>query len=307
MRYLMDLDPGADDVFAMLIAFKKKLNIKGLITVSGNVPIDKVTYNALGVLKLLDKDIPVCMGSSSPIVKKRFTASDVHGESGIGDLTLPDGKENLVSKNFIDFYLEKLYESKEKTTIIALGPLTNIALLYKTHPEVKDKIKEIIFMGGAFSDGNVTPYAEFNAYVDPESYQILFNSDIEMVMVGLDATHKSLLMLEEIENLNLKGEVGEFAKKLLTWYCKNVMKTFGYKGCHMHDPSTIMYILRPDIFTSFEARIDISLNDDITRAHMMIDKESKYKNVKVLDSLNNDLFKEEFFKILKKYNKYRGK
>ncbi|NLC67107.1 MAG: ribonucleoside hydrolase RihC [Clostridium sp.] len=303
MRYLMDLDPGADDVFAMLIALKENLNIKGIITVSGNVPINKVTYNALGLLKLVGKNIPVCKGSSSPIVKESFTASDVHGDSGIGDLILPDGKENLVPDNFIDFYLKKLYESERKTTIIALGPLTNIALLYKTHPEVKDKIEEIIFMGGSISEGNVTPYAEFNAYVDPESYQILFDSGIKMVMVGLDATHKSLLKIDEIENLDLFGEVGVFTKKLLIWYCKNVMKTFGYPGCHMHDPSTIMYILRPDIFTYFHAKLDISTNNDITRAHIMVDKESNSKNIKILNSLNNELFKDEFFKILKKYNK----
>jgi len=303
MRYLIDCDPGADDVMALLYAMKREeLDIRGIITVSGNVPIDTVTYNACGVLKLTGRNIPVCKGSEKPLVKTMFNASDVHGESGIGPLSLPDGKENLVGTNFIDFYMDKLFESEEKTTIIALGPMTNLALLIKVHPEAAAKIERIVFMGGAYNGGNVTPYAEFNAYVDPEAYKILFDTEIKMVMVGLDATHMSLLMLEEINNLELHSEAGKFIKNLLTWYCKNVMEVYGYEGAHMHDPSAILYVTNPEIFTSFISTLDISTNDDITRGKILINNRSLKKNVTVLSSLHNEKFKNVFFNTLKKYN-----
>lgn len=303
MRYLIDCDPGADDVMALLYAMKhEELDIKGIITVSGNVPIEKVTYNACGVVKLAGRNIPVCKGSERPLVKTTFDASDVHGESGIGSLSLPDGKENLVERNFIDFYMEKLFESEEKTTIIALGPMTNLALLIKVHPEAAEKIERIVFMGGAYNDGNVTPYAEFNAYVDPEAYKILFDTEIKMVMVGLDATHMSLLKLEEIESLDLHTEAGKFIKDLLTWYCKNVMEVYGYEGAHMHDPSAILYVTNPEIFTSFNSTLDICTNDDITRGKILVNNRSQKKNVTVLTSLDNEKFKNVFFNTLKKYN-----
>lgn len=303
MRYLIDCDPGADDVMALFYAMKREeLDIRGIITVSGNVPIDKVTYNACGVLKLTGRKIPVCQGSSAPLVKNAFNASDVHGDSGIGPMMLPDGRENLVSQNFIDFYMEKLFESDEKTTIIATGPMTNLALLVKVHPESMERIERVVFMGGAYNDGNVTPYAEFNAYVDPEAYKILFDTNIRMVMVGLDATHMSLLKLEEIEALGLYTKPGKFMKDLLTWYCKNVMDVYGYEGAHMHDPSAIVYITNPEIFTSFETTLDISTTDDLTRAKILINKRSSKKNITVLSSLDNEMFKKEFFKTLYKYN-----
>jgi len=302
MRYLIDCDPGADDVMALLYAMKREeLDIRGIITVSGNVPIEKVTYNACGVLKLTGRNIPVCKGSTKPLVKKIFTASDVHGESGIGPFSLPDGKENLIEMNFIDFYMEKLFESDENTTIIALGPMTNIALLIKVHPEAAAKIERIVFMGGAYNDGNVTPYAEFNAYVDPEAYKILFDTEIKMVMVGLDATHMSLLKLEEIESLELHTEAGKFMKDLLTWYCKNVMEVYGYEGAHMHDPSAILYVTNPEIFTSFNSTLDISTSDDFTRGKILINNRSQKKNVTVLSSLDNEKFKNVFLNTLKKY------
>ncbi|MGB4590094.1 MAG: nucleoside hydrolase [Clostridiaceae bacterium] len=303
MRYLIDCDPGADDVMALLYAMnREELDIRGIITVSGNVPLDTVTYNACGVLKLTGRNIPVCKGSAKPLVKKSFNASDVHGESGIGSLSLPDGKTNLVEMNFIDFYMEKLFESEEKTTIIALGPMTNLALLIKVHPEAASRIEKIVFMGGAYNNGNVTPYAEFNAYVDPEAYKILFDTEIKMVMVGLDATHMSLLKLEEISSLELHSEAGKFIKDLLTWYCKNVMEVYGYEGANMHDPSAIMYVTNPEIFTSFVSTLDISTNDDITRGKILINNRSQKKNVTVLSSLDNEKFKKVFFETLSKYN-----
>lgn len=302
MRYLIDCDPGADDVMALLYAMnQEELDIRGIITVSGNVPIEKVTYNACGVLKLTGRHIPVCKGSAGPLVKANFNASDVHGDSGIGPLSLPDGKENLVEMNFIDFYMEKLFESEEKTTIIALGPMTNLALLVKVHPEAVEKIEQIVFMGGAYNSGNVTPYAEFNAYVDPEAYKILFDTPLKMTMVGLDATHMSLLKLEEIERLDLYSEAGKFIKNLLTWYCKNVMEVYGYDGAHMHDPSAILYITNPEIFTSFKSTLDISTNDDFTRGKILLNNQSAKKNSTVLSSLDNEKFKQVFFSTLKKY------
>ena len=304
MRYLIDCDPGADDVMALLIGLKKLgQEIKGIITVSGNVPIGPVTSNACAVVELAKKDIPVCQGSDSPLIKKPYLASDVHGESGMGPLTLKSGTKHLVHQNFVDFYMEKIMESEEKTTIIALGPMTNIAILIKSHPEVISKIERVVFMGGSYNDGNVTPFAEFNAFVDPEAYKILFDSELELVMVGLDATHMTMFKKEEInKGINGNSEASLFMKNLMTWYAKNVIEVYGYEGAHMHDPSAIMYILYPEIFKVFRANLEISTNDDVTRGKIMINHQNPKKNVTVVRSLDNDLFKKYFFEIVDQYN-----
>lgn len=304
MRYLIDCDPGADDVMALMIAMKKLDNeIKGIITVSGNVPIAAVTDNACAVVELAKKDVPVCQGSNTPLIKKPYLAADVHGEGGIGPLKLGSGSRHLANQNFVEFYLEKIFESNEKTTIVALGPMTNLAILIKSHPEVIPKIERVVFMGGSYNDGNVTPYAEFNAFVDPEAYKILFDSDLELTMVGLDATHMTLLSKEEIwEKIKGDSEASFFMKNLLTWYANNVMEVYGYKGAHMHDPSAIMYILYPEIFEIFKANLEISTNDDVTRGKIMINHQNPRKNITVVSSLDNNLFKKYFFEIIDQYN-----
>ncbi len=304
MRYLIDCDPGADDVMALMIGLKKlDQEIKGIITVSGNVVIETVTKNACAVVELANKEIPVCQGSCSPLIKAPFMASEVHGESGMGPFKLDSGSRHLVHQNFIDFYMEKIMESEEKTTIVALGPMTNIAILIKSHSEVASKISRVIFMGGSYNDGNVTPYAEFNAFVDPEAYKILFDSEVELVMVGLDATHMTLIKIEEIEE-GIKGisKASLFMKNLLTWYAQNVMEVYGYLGAHMHDPSAIMYILYPEIFKTFKANLEISTNDDVTRGKIMINHQNPRKNVTVVSSIDNELFKQRFFEVIDQYN-----
>lgn len=289
---------------ALLLAMTQpEMDIVGIVTVSGNVPIEHVTRNACGVLKLVGRSIPVCQGSASPLVKKLFTASDVHGESGIGSLSLPDGGEHLVDTHFLDFYREKLYAAEEKTTIIALGPLTNIAILLKAYPEVAERIHQIVFMGGAIEEGNVTRYAEFNAYVDPEAYKIMFDSRIPCVMAGLDATHMSLLTMEDIGGLPSDTEVSAFVKELLTWYCRNVMETYGYPGCHMHDPSAIMYLIHPEVFTATQSRLDIITSDDHFRGKVVLDRSDGDPHVTVLRALDNEAFKVAFFHALQQYNR----
>ena len=304
MRFLIDCDPGADDVMALLIGLKElDQDIIGIITVSGNVAIEPVTYNACAVVELAKKEVPVCQGSRRPLLKEPYLASEVHGEGGIGPLKLNSGTRHQVKMNFVDFYMEKIMESEGKTTIVALGPMTNIAILIKSHPEVIPKIERVVFMGGSYNDGNVTPFAEFNAFVDPEAYKILFDSDLDLVMVGLDATHMTLMTLDEIENgIQGKSEASLFMKNLLTWYAHNVMAVYGYKGAHMHDPSAIMYILHPEIFENFKANLEISTNDDVTRGKIMINHQNQRKNVTVASSLDNNLFKKHFFEIIDHYN-----
>lgn len=302
MRCLIDCDPGADDVLALLFALQRvELDVQGIVTVAGNVPLEEVTANACGVVELTGRNLPVCAGSDRPLVKGRYHASEVHGESGIGPLKLPQGLEHRVNTNFIDFYMEKLFATEEKTTIIALGPLTNVALLLRTRPEAMERIQRIVFMGGAYGTGNVTPFAEFNAYVDPEAYKIVFDSGLPVTMVGLDATHETLISPQEIANLRANTPESTFIKDLLTWYCHNVMTVYGYAGAHMHDPSAIMMLVHPEIFRTFDASLTISTQEDYTRAHILVDRSAPRKNVTVTSGLDNEAFKSIFFHTLEKY------
>ena len=209
---IIDCDPGIDDAVALAAAFanRDKLNILGICTVAGNQSIDKVTENALRIVNFLGApEIPVAKGASEPLVKKACPAATVHGENGLGNTELPKGDNVIVSNNAITFMEETIRNlpEGEKITLVPLGPLTNIALLLKVYPEVKEKIDEICLMGGSASGGNVTATAEFNIWHDPEAAKIVFESGVNVVMCGLDVTRICGLDKEHINvTLRLKRE-----------------------------------------------------------------------------------------------------
>lgn len=250
---IIDCDPGHDDAIALLMAIanKKELNILGITTVGGNQLLDKVTQNALKVLSLVNEDIPVASGEALPLIREVHTGGDAHGDSGMDGPVLPAPKYSAVSSNAVQFMYEKIKSSKEKVTLVPIGPLTNIALLLRVYPEIKNNIELICLMGGGIYSGNRTPAAEFNIYVDPEAAKIVFNSGVDIVMAGLDVTEKAMIMDDEREKLRNKGKVSNFVAELLDFY-SIASKRFGFEGSALHDPCAIGYLLRPD------------LNDDIT-------------------------------------------
>lgn len=295
---IIDCDPGHDDAIAILMALahKDKLNLLGITTVGGNQLLDRVTQNALKLVSFLNEDIPVASGEASPLTRAIHTGGDAHGDSGMDGPNLPKAKFNVVSTNAVSFMYEKIMNSESKVTLVPIGPLTNIALLLRSYPEVKERLELICIMGGGIQRGNRTATAEFNIYVDPEAAKIVFDSGVEIVMAGLDVTEKAMIMEEEWEKLRYKGKVSKFVAELLDFY-SIAGKRFGFEGSALHDPCAVAYLIRPDIFEGKKYHVDIETQGELTRGMTIADLRpvpTKKANAFVLFNVN----REEFVKLV---------
>jgi len=217
---VLDCDPGHDDAIALLLALASpEVALLGVTTVAGNQTLDKTTRNALRVLELAGRtEIPVAAGAERPLVRDNRVALEVHGESGLDGPDLPEPRTAPVEEPAVDFLARTLSEAPEPVTLVPVGPLTNIALLLEARPDVIGKIERIVLMGGAIAEGNATPAAEFNIWCDPEAAARAFGSGLEVTMVGLDVTHRALVLPEHAERLRASGRVGEVVAELLEFY-----------------------------------------------------------------------------------------
>ncbi|KRO27792.1 MAG: ribonucleoside hydrolase, partial [Actinobacteria bacterium BACL2 MAG-120802-bin41] len=205
---ILDCDPGHDDALAMILAAKNPaLKLLGITTVSGNGGISKVTLNARRIATLANIDVPIAEGAGKSILGAFEEANDIHGESALDGAELPEPKIELSLLHAVDLIAKLIRESDKSVTLIATGPLTNIALFLKMHPRLKPKISEIVFMGGSASRGNRTPYAEFNIWMDPEAAEVVLQSGLPLTMCGLDVTHQALVtpdIFNELDKMNSK-------------------------------------------------------------------------------------------------------
>ncbi|MDK8337831.1 nucleoside hydrolase [Gardnerella vaginalis] len=303
----IDCDPGHDDAMAILtaIANPEKLKILGISTVGGNQTIEKVTTNAKNILEFVHSDIPLAKGQDKPLVKPLNTAPEAHGDSGMDGSYFNGTYYPVVSENAVEYMYHKIMESKEKTTLVALAPLTNLALLLKVYPEVKEKIECISMMGGGISHGNCTELAEFNIYVDPEAAHIVFHSGISVIMAGLDVTENAAITLNEIKTLKDKGKVSHLAYELLSFYNESG-KQFGFIDSPIHDLCAVEYLIKPEIFSGKNYYVDIVTDNGISRGQTLADlrKVPKHKdNVFVLKQVDRKKFVETLVEGLEKLDK----
>lgn len=264
---IIDCDPGHDDAIAILMAaaFNEKLEILGVTTVGGNQTLEKITKNALAVLSFLQLDVPLAKGAAGPLTRHLETGADAHGETGMDGPSLPESTKEPVNDHAVTFMAELLRKSSFPVTLVPIGPLTNIALLLSTYPELKAKINRISLMGGGLYRGNVTATAEFNIYVDPEAAKIVFQSGIPIIMSGLDVTEKALIMDEEIEELRQRGgKYSVFVAELLDFY-SIASKRFGFAGSALHDPCAIAVLLKPELFKSSHVYVNVETQGEATR------------------------------------------
>lgn len=298
---IIDCDPGVDDALAVMLANSKDcFDLKAITSVAGNVELKYTTHNLQLLKSLLKLQCPIAKGHDRPLVKAQVTASKTHGSDGFGghahllkDLSLAQ----LSELSAVSLIAKILRESEEKVVIAAVGPLTNIAVLIKAYPELLDKISQLAIMGGGIKCGNITPTAEFNFYVDPEAAHIVFNSNVPIVMAGLDATLQAYISAEDIEELSsVKNEVAEIAIKLLQAYASN--------DSALHDPVAILSVSNPEIFEFEDMYIQIETNEGSTRAMSFADQRDKKPkdNVKFITKVNRKKFMEEIKKSLEFYS-----
>ncbi|QIL50622.1 nucleoside hydrolase [Weissella coleopterorum] len=272
----IDCDPGHDDALAILtaLAYPEKLKLLGVSTIGGNESLDKVTNNAKNILHLLNAKVPLIPGERGPLVKSLRSAPEAHGESGMDGIEFVENDYPISKTNLIEYWYQLLIDSIEPITMVAIGPLTNLALLLKTYPEIKTKIEAICLMGGGIDHGNITPAAEFNIYVDPEAAQIVYQSGIPIVMAGLDVTEKSYLTRLEIDQLKQHGSISQKIYGLLDFYNKSG-RQFGFEVSPMHDLCTIVYLLNPEVFNGKNYSIEIVTDEGLTRGMTLADLRKK--------------------------------
>ncbi|MEM9266712.1 MAG: nucleoside hydrolase [Cyanobacteria bacterium P01_F01_bin.13] len=252
---IIDCDPGVDDAIALLLALAhpSQLNILGITTVAGNVPIKYTSQNALKICTLANATIPVYAGCPRPMLRPLLTAAHVHGATGLQGTELPNPEPSLMVQHAVAFLIDTLQQATEPIILATLGPLTNIAVALIQAPHIADKIDVIIAMGGAITHGNMTPAAEFNIYVDPHAAQVVFASGISIKLITLDTTHQVLTTTEHLNAFRqLNTPVGTAAADLLAHYGTPDIERYGLPGAPLHDPCVIAYLLRPELF-SFRA------------------------------------------------------
>ncbi|MEN1969916.1 nucleoside hydrolase [Lentibacillus sp. N15] len=291
---IIDTDPGIDDVVAITAAlFSDKLDVKLITTVGGNVGIENTTRNAVDLLTFLGKHTPIAKGTGAPLLRKPKTASHVHGRSGVGEyqFTAEPNTSLLSEENAIVELRNHIISSPEPVTLVPIGPLTNIALLLKTFPEAINNIEQIVLMGGAATGGNATPVAEFNIYADPHAAKIVFETDIDIVMCGLDVTRLTSVTYDDVKKVRAQGNVGEMVYQMLGFY----MHAYTKEAISIHDLCTIFYLIHPDLFRVKRATVDVVTDGPATGCTVVNYMEDG--NVQVCIDADVEAFRNEFTKV----------
>lgn len=300
-KVIIDCDPGIDDSLALLMALNSpEIHILGITTVSGNVNSIKGAKNAIRVLELVDRlDIPVYVGETRPLVREFCNAEDTHGEDGLGECGYGNKEEYEVKYGAVDFILDTI--SKEDVTILALGPLTNLAKALERDKSRFNKIKEIISMGGAFkSHGNCSPVAEYNYWVDPHAVKyFLENNKVPITIVPLDVTREIILTPNYRELINqFNTEIGKFIVDITKFYVDFHWKQERTLGCVINDPLVIGYLLDKSICEEKEYYCQC-VTDGIVLGQLMVDVGEFYRkesNAKILTKVDSNKFMSMFFK-----------
>lgn len=292
---IIDTDPGIDDAAAItLLVDEPAFDIKLIASVSGNVGIGHTTNNALKLLTFLGRRIPVARGAAAPLMRDNRFATEAHGKSGMGSFEFPEPDDSLLTEdNAVLEERKVLMESTEPVTILTLGPLTNIALLLATFPEVKSHIERIVSMGGSTERGNIGVYGEFNISVDPEAAKMVFRSGLPITMVGLDIGRKAHLVSNDLDDLEAAGEVGKMVGSLFRSYDGGHIE----EGIKMYDPSAAMVLIEPELFTMRSAFVDVEISSPITLGATAVDYDgilSEEKNSDVCVDVDVDGFRKSF-------------
>lgn len=267
-KIIIDTDPGQDDAVALLLAFASpELEILGITTVAGNVPLDLTQRNARIICQIAGRgDIPVHAGCDAPLARALITAEYVHGKSGLDGIELFEPDTPLASGHAVDFIIETLRrETANSVTLVPIGPLTNIALAFQRAPDIVARVKQIVLMGGAYFEvGNVTPSAEFNIYVDPEAAKQVFESGIALTVIPLDVTHQALTSRQWIETMRASGPVGRAIAGWTDFFERYDREKYGSEGAPLHDPCAIAWLIRPELFSGRHINVEIETESRLT-------------------------------------------
>ena len=269
-KIIIDTDPGQDDAVAILLALgsPEEIEVLGITAVSGNVPLHLTQKNARIICELAGRpDVKVYAGCDAPLKRKLVTAEHVHGKTGLDGPVLADPVMALQPGHAVDFIIDTLRaEATGTVTLCPLGPLTNIAAAFLKAPDIIPRVGQVVLMGGAYFEvGNITPTAEFNIYVDPEAADIVFKSDVDLVVMPLDVTHKALTNKSRVAAFRALGtEPGRMVAEWTDFFERFDMQKYGSDGAPLHDPCVIAYLIDPSLFTGRHINVEIETGSDLT-------------------------------------------
>ncbi|MDM2734619.1 ribonucleoside hydrolase RihC [Citrobacter sp. Ct235] len=295
---ILDTDPGIDDAAAIAAAlFAPQLDLQLMTTVAGNVSVEKTTRNALQLLHFWNADVPLAQGAATPLLRSLRDAAYVHGESGMEGYDFVEHDRQPLAKPAFIALRDALMSAPKPITLVAIGPLTNIALLLMHYPECTFNIRRLVIMGGSAGRGNFTPNAEFNIAVDPEAAARVFRSGIEIVMCGLDVTNQAMLTPDYLAALPALNHTGKMLHALFSHYRSGTMRT----GVRMHDLCAIAWLVRPDLFTVKPCFVAVETLGEYTAGTTVVDIEgrmNKPANVQVALDINVSGFQQWVAEVL---------
>jgi len=262
---ILDCDPGHDDALAILLALARpELRLLGITTVGGNATLGNTTRNALSVLTLLGRtDVPVAAGAAAPLTRRLETAPHVHGNSGLEGADLPAPAAAPLDEDAVEFMARTIAASDQAVTLVPTGPLTNIALFRRRYPDLFARVAEVVFMGGSLGEGNITPFAEFNIWVDPEAAAEVFAGGQPVSMMGLDVTHQALFSLDDTDRLeHLGSRTATAFAGLLRFFARFHQEKYGWDGAPIHDAVAVAHLLPDGMVTTQRHSISVSTTDE---------------------------------------------
>jgi inosine-uridine nucleoside N-ribohydrolase len=270
---LLDCDPGHDDAIAiMLAAASPAVDLLGITTVAGNQTLAKTTLNARRVCSAAGITVPIAAGRAQPLHGRLQTAAGIHGETGLDGPAFGEPAVQVEPVGAVEFLHRVIGEADRPVTLVATGPLTNVAALLLAHPEMAGRIREIVVMGGSTERGNATPYAEFNVRTDPEAADIVIGSGLPVTMCGLNVTHRALATGDVLGRIAALGTpLARICVDLLTFFSASYRRVFGFEAPPLHDPVAVARVIDPAMVTTVEANVAVELAGTHTRGATVVD------------------------------------
>jgi purine nucleosidase len=293
---ILDCDPGHDDALAiMLAAADPAVDLLAVTTVAGNQTLPKTTLNARRVCTLAGiTGVPIAAGCDAPLAGALRVADDIHGDSGLDGPVWGEPTVGLDPRHAVELQHDLLVASPEPLTIVAVGPLTNVATLLRRHPDDRARIHEIVVMGGSTERGNVTPYAEFNIYVDPEAAHEVVASGVPFTLCGLNVSHQALATSDVLDRLRgLRTPLGDACVALLLFFASTYRRIFGFAAPPLHDPVAVARVIDPAVVACVERNVVVELAGEHTRGATVVDLHElsgRPPNARVAVGLDRDRF-----------------
>jgi len=274
-QIIIDTDPGIDDALAILLALASpELSLEGLSIVHGNCSLEQATRNGLSILELVHAEhIPLARGCELPLVQPSLLAPETHGNTGLGYAKLPEPRIKPVVQHGCDFLIEKVMSNPGEITLVAIGPLTNVAMAIRKEPKLAKSLKELVIMGGAIRhEGNTTALGEFNVYVDPHAAHIVFHSEIPMTLVPLDVTYQCILTSPDVERLlKINSPIPKFIRETTGFYMRYHDEYQNIKGCIVNDPLALALTFAPELCNYQELPVEVDISGGVSMGKTLAD------------------------------------